>query len=95
MNDSTAGRFHAFLVERFPTMVDAPFSDNPTINVQRMADATGFSNQAVYNWISRDRIGRSGVRRLIEIARQPKNLDALKRLGRTPPTVEDFAQFAL
>jgi hypothetical protein len=86
---------HAALVQILPTYVRDPFADSPKLNVAGLTAALGRSREGVYKWLRTSRISIRGARAIIKVANHKKNVAALVKLGRKPPTIEDLAPFYL
>lgn len=66
------------------------------LDVERIAEQIGMTEEGIYKWLRQGRILSSkGVQKLVELANKPENKAALERRGRTPPTNQDFARFML
>jgi IS30 family transposase len=83
------------LVAMLPAYVKEPFSASPQLNIRKLHLAIEMSHEAVYRWLRAKRINPRNAQKLLDLASQPENLSALKKLGRKPPKIEDFAPFYL
>lgn len=91
--DFTTGALYKTLVHYLPTFVQDPFGQEPTLNVQRLREATEKSHEAVYKWLRGSRLTPKNATVLVELANQEPNLKALATLSRKPPTIQDFTPF--
>lgn len=89
----TAGPLYKKLVQVLPAYVQDPFTDNASLNVQRLRSAMGKSHEAVYKWLRSSRLTPTNAEQLVALANGDKNASALASLGRKPPTLSDFLPF--
>lgn len=89
------GPLHNALVLALPTFVKEPFSDHPRLDIPRLHKAIGKSHETVYKWLRTSRLNGKNAKLLIDLANSDSNVDALTRLGRTPPTNEQFTEFMM
>lgn len=89
----TSGPLYKYLVQVLPAFVDNPFSADPALNVQKLREATGRSHEGVYKWLRASKLTPAAAKKLIEVAISPTNMDALHRLGRPIPKIEDLHGF--
>jgi len=91
--DFTTGPLYAKAIHFLPIYVQDPFSAKPTLNVKRLMEATGKSHEAVYKWFRKSVLTPENATALVALANSPENVEILKRLDRTPPTIQDFHEF--
>lgn len=89
----TDGPLYKTLVKFLPTMVQDPFSDEPKLNIRRLHSAVGMSHEGVYKWLRSSRLTPENVDCLLDLAKREVNVQALRTLGRTIPTIQDFVPF--
>lgn len=87
--DWATSSLYNFLITIFPEHI-TPYN---VLDVRRLRTDLGKSHEAVYKWLRAGRVTPANARKLCEIANQPGNLAALKKLGRTPPQIRDFDAF--
>lgn len=87
------GPLYKTLVQVLPIFVKDPFSEAPTLDVQRLKDATAKSHEAVYKWLRKSKLTVENVNLIVEIANRADNVEILTKLDRTPPVFTDFHQF--
>ena len=85
---------HQALVGCLPAFVKEPFSAAPRLDIPKLHKALGKSHETVYKWVRENCIKRMcNAQAIVNLASAPENAQALKRLGRTPPKVDDFYKF--
>lgn len=92
-DDFTTGPLYKKLIEVLPAYVKDPFSDAPELNVAKLIAAVQKSHEAVYKWLRKSRLTPNNAEQIVALANRPDNVNALTKLGRKPPTREDFLQF--
>lgn len=90
----TTGDLYLALVQHLPTFVDNPFSTPVRLNVGKLREALKRkSTEGIYKWLRSSKLTPAAAEAFVELANSDQNLDALKRLGRTPPKIADFTKF--
>ena len=89
----TTGPLYRKLVHVLPIYAQDPFSDSPTLNVQKLREAAGKSHEAVYKWLRSSRLTPENADLLVRLANSPENQAILTRLDREFPTRKDFETF--
>lgn len=86
------GPLYTFFLEIFPTYRTILNK----FDVQRLANELGLSQEAIYKWL-RKREGRcltpQNAQRVLELALEDENVDALIANGTPRPTIRDFDVF--
>jgi len=78
------------LVKCLPLYVDNPFSPLPVLNVKKLHTEMNKSHEGVYKWLRAGKVSPRNAQAIVELANRQDNVDALTRLDRSPPRLEDF-----
>lgn len=89
----TAGPLYKKLVQVLPIFVQDPFSEAPSLNVQKLREATAKSHEAVYKWLRSSRLTPENATLIVNLANRTDNVAILAKLDREPPTINDFHPF--
>jgi hypothetical protein len=85
----TFGPLYDLLVEGFPDYR----TRRGFFDVKRFHKELGKSHEAVYKWLRVNKLTPENATKIAALATALPNLEALEKLGRTPPTVQDFSPF--
>lgn len=83
------GQLYTLMTESFP----AYRTKRNALDVGRLGEEMGKTNETIYKWFRKNQMTPKNVSRIIELARGEANLSALARLGKEPPTFEQFQPF--
>ena len=93
---ATAGRAHWYVGPFYRMLMDTfPLyrTGRDLLDVRRLADELGRSNEVVYRWLREGQISNTVARRLVKLASAPENQQAIVAAGGTPPELRDFLPF--